>query len=356
MKLGLGLYKSILNKDNYRFAKQAGATHLVIQLVDYVKGGRNPNLTGNYIDGWGLSENQDRPWTYEELSAIKTEIESEGLVWEAIENIDPSHWYDILLDGPNKEKQIENLKSTLKVLGKLGIKILGYNFSIPGVWGWTAKNTGRGGAKSITFDKSMIDADRPVPKGMLWNMVYDSKSEEGFIEPMSREEMWQRLKYFLDKLIPVAEENNIMLVAHPDDPPLKRMRGLPKLFHSPDEYDRLLELSPSSSSGFELCMGTLQEMPGSDIYDILKRYSKENKIGYVHCRNVVGKVPNYREAFIDEGDIDIIQAIRILKNNNYGGVIIPDHTPEMTCDAPWHAGMAYALGYLKAVLQILEKE
>jgi mannonate dehydratase len=356
MKLGLGLYRSVLNKDNYRFAKQAGATHLVVQLVDYIKGGKNPNLTDNHLNGWGLSENQDKPWTYEDLSAIKKEIESEGLIWEAIENIDPSHWYDILLDGPNKVQQIEDMKRTLQVLGKLGIPVLGYNFSIPGVWGWTAKETGRGRAKSITFDQSMIDVNSPLPKGMLWNMIYDSNSENGFVEPMPREELWDRLKYFLEEMIPVAEENNIMLVAHPDDPPLPEMRGLPKLFYSPEEYDRLLELNSSPCSGFELCMGTLQEMPGSDIYDILDRYSKNNKIGYVHCRNVVGKVPNYREAFIDEGDIDVIKAMRILKNNNYDGVIIPDHTPEMSCEAPWHAGMAYALGYLKAIFQMLEKE
>jgi len=356
MKLGLGLYKSVLNRDNYRFAKQAGATHIVVQLVDYIKGGKNPDLTHDHLDGWGLSENQDRPWTYEDLSAIKKDIESEGLIWEAIENIDPSHWYDILLDGPNKSAQIENLKNTLRVLGKVGIPVLGYNFSIPGVWGWTTKHTGRGGAKSITFDQSMIDVNSPIPKGMLWNMVYDSRSEEGFIDPITREELWDRLKYFLNEMIPIAEENNIMLVAHPDDPPLSEMRGIPKLFYSPLEYERLLELNKSSSNGFELCMGTVQEMPGSNIYDILDRYSKQNKLGYVHCRNVVGKVPNYREAFIDEGDIDVIKAMRILKNNNYEGVIIPDHTPEMTCDAPWHAGMAYALGYLKAVLQTLEKE
>ena len=157
-------------------------------------------------------------------------------------------------------------------------------------------------------------------------------------------------------MLPIAEENNIMLVAHPDDPPLSEMRRLPKLFYSPEEYDRLLTLNQSSSSGFELCMGTLQEMPGSNIYDILNKYSKLNKIGYVHCRNVVGKVPHYREAFIDEGDIDVLKAMRILKKNKYDGVIIPDHTPEMTCDAPWHAGMAFALGYLKAVLQTLERE
>jgi len=139
----------------------------------------------------------------------------------------------VLLDGPKKAEQLENLKQILKILGKVGIPILGYNFSIPGVWGWTGKFTGRGGAKSIEFDQSIIDVDSPIPKGMVWNMRYDTDIEEGVVESVTREEMWERLKYFLNELIPVAEENNIKLVAHPDDPPLPSMRGIEKLLYSP---------------------------------------------------------------------------------------------------------------------------
>lgn len=354
MKLGLGLYKSVLTKDNFQFAKQAGATHLVIQLVDYIQTGENPSLTNNYLDGWGFTGNENKPWTYEYLSALKYEIETHGLTLEAIENIDPAHWYDVLLDGPKKQTQIENLKKTLQIMGKVGIPILGYNFSIPGVWGWTGKYSGRGGAKSIEFDLDLIDAQKPIPKGMVWNMKYDQDPGEGFLEPVSREEMWERLNYFLTELLPVAEENNVKLIAHPDDPPLETMRGIAKLFYSPEEYEKLITKFDSPSNGFEFCMGTVQEMPGSDIYNMLDRYSKMNKIGYVHSRNVIGKVPNYREAFIDEGDIDIIKALKILKKNNFEGVIIPDHTPEMSCRAPWHSGMAYAMGYLKAVLKLIE--
>jgi len=356
MKLAFGLYKSILTKDNFKFAKQAGASHLVIQLVDYVQGGDNPTLTENHLAGWGLSDNKNKLWQYDDLMAIKKEIESVGLTWEAIENIDPSHWYDILLDGPKKKEQFENLKQTIKVIGKVGIPIVGYNFSIPGVWGWTGKPSGRGGAKSIEFDQSLIDVNSPIPKGMVWNMHYEENPDPGYLEPVSREEMWHRLEYFLNEMLPVAEENNIKLVAHPDDPPLPEMRGIAKLFYSTKEYARLLDGNSSPANGLELCMGTIQEMPDSDLYTFLDKYSKQKKIGYIHCRNVKGKIPNYREAFIDEGDIDMIKALRILHKNNYNGIIIPDHTPEMSCKAPWHAGMAFAMGYLKAALQIIENE
>lgn len=350
MNLGLGLYKGLLTPKNFQFAKQAGATHIVAQLVDYVKGD-NPSLTKNYLNGWGETYNQNNLWTFDELNRLTREIESHGLKLEAIENFDPSHWYDILLDGPNKNQQIENLKQTLKHMGKAGIPIMGYYFSLAGVWGWSTGETGRGGAKSVVFDASKIDVDEPIPEGMVWNMRYDSGN--GILKGVSRAEMWERLTYFLNALLPVAEENGVRLVAHPDDPPLPEMRNTARLFYNPTEYAKLLEIHPSKSNGFEFCMGTLQEMPDSDVLSMLDKYSKEDRIGYIHFRNVIGKVPRYKEAFIDEGDLDMVAALKILQQNNYRGVLIPDHTPEMTTNAGWHSGMAFALGYMKGVLQAI---
>ena len=138
MKLGLGLYKSLLNDNNFEFAKQAGATHLVVHLVDYFNSdGNNPELMQDYLKGWGVTKNQNKLWEYDQLIALKKQIESHGLKWEAIENFDPSHWYDILLDGPKKDQQLENLKYMIRNIGKAGIPILGYYFSLAGVWGWS---------------------------------------------------------------------------------------------------------------------------------------------------------------------------------------------------------------------------
>ena len=99
-----------------------------------------------------------------------------------------------------------------------------------------------------------------------------------------------------------------------------------------------------------MCLGSIQEMKEDGLEDYLDKFSKENRIGYIHFRNVIGKVPNYIEAFVDDGDINMINVIKILKKNNYNGVIIPDHTPALKCAAPWHAGMAYALGYIKGLI------
>src|SRR5678815_1407047 len=124
MKLGLGLYRGLLSEDNFKFAKQAGVTHLVVHLVDYFKGA-NPTLaSGEPNMGWGVTQNQDRPWEYEDIAALKKTIEANGLTWEAIENFDPSHWFDILLDGPKKNEQMEKLKRTIQMIGRAGIPIM----------------------------------------------------------------------------------------------------------------------------------------------------------------------------------------------------------------------------------------
>lgn len=353
--LGLGLYKSLLNDNNFRFARQCGATHIVVQLVDYVKGGDNPSLTQNYLGGWGVTRTEGKLWQLDELLAIKKQMESHGLTWAAIENFDPAHWYDILLDGPKKHRQMEDLKFMLRNIGKAGIPVMGYYFSLAGVWGWTSGPEGRGGAMSVVFDEAEIDPQMPIPNGMVWNMTYNEEAEKGHRAPVSRDEMWERLHWFLGEILPVAEECGVKMVAHPDDPPLPELRGTARLFHSFEEYEKLLSVSASPANGFEFCMGTLQEMKEGNLYDLLDRHSAAGHIGYIHFRNVVGKVPRYREAFVDEGDIDMVRAMQILKKNNYEGVIIPDHTPEMSCGAPWHAGKAFALGYMRGILQTLER-
>ena len=131
------------------------------------------------------------------------------------------------------------------------------------------------------------------------------------------------------------------------------LRGTPRLVYQPHLYQRLIDLHPSRANMLEFCLGSIAEMTSGDVYKATEQYSRQNRIGYIHFRNVVDKAPNYREVFLDEGDIDMIRILKILKKNHYTGVLIPDHTPLMNCAAPWHAGMAYAMGYMQAALQAL---
>jgi len=132
------------------------------------------------------------------------------------------------------------------------------------------------------------------------------------------------------------------------------MRRQPRLVYQPQMYQTLIDLAPSRTNALELCVGTLAEMTEGDIYEAVDQYSRQGKIAYIHLRNVVGKVPHYRETFIDEGDVDMIRILSILHRNRFDGVLIPDHTPQMTCAAPWHAGMAHTLGFMLAAKAAIE--
>lgn len=355
MKLGLGLYRDRLTKDNFQFAKQAGCTHIVAHLVDYYNGVEGLPSTDKDRN-MGIARPNEDVWSYESLLALKKSMNDEGLEFEAIENFSPADWYDILMDGPKRKEQLEHLKQIIRNVGKAGIPIIGYNFSIAGVWGHVNRPVARGGAVTATFNLQEGPEETPIPNGQIWNMTYDFNASQGYIPPISSDELWERLSYFLRELIPVAEEAGVRLAAHPDDPPMPTIRGYGRLVNQPHLYQKLLDIIPSHSNALEFCMGTLQEMTEGNVYEAIDQYSKQNAIGYVHFRNVIGKVPNYQEVFVDEGDIDMIKALRIYKKNNFNGVFIPDHTPQMTCKAPWHAGMAYALGYMKAALSIVNNE
>jgi len=286
------------------------------------------------------------------LARIRTAIEDAGLVLAAIENFDPAHWYDILLDGPKRPQHIENVKTTIRHVGEAGIPVFGYNFSLAGVSGRVTGPSGRGGAITVGMDGAV---DTPIPNGMVWNMVYDQNAPAGTQSPISRDELWGRLQRFLEEVLPVAEQCGVRLAAHPDDPPMPTMRQQPRLVYQPYLYQRLIDLVSSPSNALELCVGTLAEMTEGDIYDAVERYSKQGKIAYLHLRNVRGKVPHYQETFIDEGDVDMIRILSILKRNRFDGVIIPDHTPQMSCSAPWHAGMAHTIGFMLAALKMLDQ-
>ncbi len=356
MKLGLGLYRHMLNEQSYAFAVQAGCTHVVAHLVDYFRAGeRNPlynQPTGMKDAPWGHAGDPDKIWTTEELIEVRKGVEKAGLKLEAIENLDPAHWYDILLDGPKRELQIRNVCAMLRAMGEAEIGILGYNFSLAGVCGRNQGPYARGGAGSVGMDGPV---DAPVPNGMIWNMIYDVLAAKGTLPSISHETLWNRLQRFLEEVLPVAEKAGVRLAAHPDDPPMPTMRQQPRLVYQPAMYQRLIDIYPSASNQLEFCIGTIAEMAEGDVYSAVEQYSSQKRIAYIHFRNVRGKVPQYHETFIDDGDVDMLRVLAILHRNGFDGVLIPDHSPQMMCDAPWHAGMAHTLGFMRAAILATER-
>ena len=351
MKLGLGLYRHMLNDEYLQFARQMGATHIVAHLCDYFN--KSPNQAADDqpvgdSGGWGYAKGE--MWTVEMLEEIKYKIEYHDLIWHGIENFDPLHWDQILFDGPRKSEQIETVKTIVRNVGKVGIPVIGYNFSLTGVTGRIVLNSARGGAQTVGMDGLNAATASPLPNSMAWNMVV-APNATGNREHMTEDQLWANLSWFLKEIIPVAEEAGVVLALHPDDPPLPVVRGLPKLVYQPEKYQRVLDVVPSPSNGLEFCLGTISEMTNGDIYDVTRQYVSQQRVPYIHLRNVVGKVPYYKEVFIDEGQIDVSRIIAILRECNFEGVIVPDHSPQVSGPAPWHAGMAFAMGYLTALLK-----
>src|SRR5690606_12901895 len=181
MQLGLGLYRHMLTPENFRFARQAGASAIVAHLCDYFAEGPRIPTTGE--QGWGQAGRGLEIWEPENLHALKQSVEAEGLTLAAVENLDPMLWYDVLLDGPRKAEQLETVKRIIRSFGEVGIPILGYNFSIAGVWGHVEGPYARGGAETVAFLGPDGPAETPIPNGMVWNMIYDASAPPG--EPLT---------------------------------------------------------------------------------------------------------------------------------------------------------------------------
>src|SRR5690606_37271472 len=125
-----------------------------------------------------------------------------------------------------------------------------------------------------------------------------------------------RYQTFISEVLPVAEKAGVKLALHPDDPPLKEVRKQPRLGYHPTHYKELIDLYSSSNHVMELCIGTFGEMVEGDLYEAVEYFARNHKIGYLHCRNIRGKVPYYKETFVDEGEIDIAKVLRILKKHD----------------------------------------
>lgn len=337
MKLGLKFGLETLTKENMQFARQMGVTHIVVH---------SPRLG----DDWGhlgrqrhhsaVSTAQDGVLDYFELLRMKKFVDSCDLELCAIENLPGDHMYPIVHALPERDAQIAKVCTSIENMGKVGIPILGYYFSLAGVSGhWRAYGSGggRGDAGLKSFDYALVKDAPPIVD-----------------EEVSVEEMWSRLAYFLERVVPVAEKAGVKLAAHQDDPPAESLFGTGRLLTNHDAMQRLIDLVPSEHNGLEFCQGTVAEMGPEKTVEAVSRFATQGKIFYVHFRNVRGGFPKFDEVFIDEGDVNMIAALKAYRDAGYDGVITPDHTPRVIADEGGLRGKAFALGYMRAGLQALE--
>ncbi len=321
MHLGLGTSLQNFNDEWLRFVRQLGVTHV-------------------FINGPRLGH--DGVLEFDELLRLAKMAEAHGLELGGIENLPQDHWDEILHFGEGRHKQLENVCRTLENMARAGFPVLGYYFSIVKVWGhWRSYQAGggRGDAGIKSFDYELVK-DAPPP-------------ESG---PVSVDEMWKRLQWFLEGVVPTAERVGVKLAAHQDDPPVEYLRGVGRLLTSHDAMQKLIDLVPSDYSGLEFCQGTVAEMNPDTVLDAISRFARQGKIFYVHFRNIRGCVPAFDEVFIDDGQVDMLDAMRAYSEAGFDGVITPDHSPKVTGDSDGLKGRAFALGYMRAAMQMVEKE
>lgn len=294
----------------------------------------------------------DAAWSVEGLTRLRERVESHGIQLDVVPLPLSSNYItkyenpEILLGkSPERDREIDDICQMIRNAARAGIPALKYNLNILGVVR-TEPTRGRGGCQYSTF-------------------VYEKARQEPALTeagPVSEDAYWERITYFLKRVIPVAEEYKVRMACHPHDPGMphdRGYRGVHTVLGSVDGLRRFVEIQESPYHGLNFCQGTVSEMledPGSEIFDVIRYFGNRRKIFNVHFRNIRGHVLNFQETFPDDGDVNMIQAMRVYKEVGYDGMIMPDHVPKIEGDAGGRQAFAFAFGYIQALIQMVGQE
>jgi mannonate dehydratase len=294
----------------------------------------------------------DANWSVDGLSKLRERVESHGIRLEMVPlplssaYITRAEYPDILMGkSPQRDKAIDEICQMIRNCAKAGIPAVKYNMSILGVVR-TEPSKGRGGATLSTFRYAGAKQDPPL-------------TEAG---PVPADLYWERITYFLNKVIPVANEAKVRMACHPHDPGMpvgKGWRGVETVLGSVDGLKKFVSIQESPYHGLNFCQGTVSEMlvkPGREIYDVIRWFGSRGKIFNVHFRNIKGGFLDFQEVLPDEGDVDMFKAARTYKEVGYSGMLMPDHVPKIEGDQSGRQAFAFGYGYIRAVLQLIESE
>jgi mannonate dehydratase len=298
------------------------------------------------------SRSFDAQWSVEGLTRLRERVESHGIRLEMVplplssSYITRSENPNIMLGkSPERDREIDDICAMIRNAARAGIPALKYNMSILGVVR-TETTPGRGGSRYSTFVYGQAKQEPPL-------------TEAG---PVSAEAAWERITYFLKRVIPVAEEHKVRMACHPHDPGMPEAsgyRGVHRVLGSVAGLKRFIEINPSPYHGLNFCQGTVSEMlqrPGQEIFDVIRYFGTRRKIFNVHFRNIRGRFLNFQETFPDDGDVDFIRAIRVYKEIGYDGMLMPDHVPKIEGDPGGRQAFAFCFGYIRALIQMAEAE
>ena len=276
-------------------------------------------------------------WTEDRVQAMYDEITAAGLTMECIESVNVHE--DIKIGLPTRDKYIENYKTSIRNLAKVGVKVICYNF-MP-VFDWTRTDLYMplgDGSTCLCYDGKQVEGKSPEDmfkeiddnsNGYAmpgWESERMDEIKELFVKfkDVTAEDLWNNLKYFLDAIMPVCEECDVKMAIHPDDPPWS-IFGLPRIITGKDAIERLLTMVPSKYNGITLCTGSLGASPDNDIAQIIK--AAKGRIYFAHLRNVQHNEQWFNETAHESaaGSLDMDERVKALQEADFDGYVRPDH-------------------------------
>jgi mannonate dehydratase len=279
-------------------------------------------------------------WPLEDILNLKKQVNEKGFHLDVIESVNVHE--DIKLGLPSRERYIENYKQTIRNLAKAGVKVICYNF-MP-VFDWTRSDLAKkrsDGSTVLAYEKDKIE--NIDPEEMVRRIESDSN---GFLLPgwererlktiknlfalykgVTEDDLFENLRYFLEQIIPVAEECGIKMAIHPDDPPWS-VFGLPRIVTNKENLERIVKMVDSPSNGITLCSGSLGANPNNDIPEMFRYFLKMHRVPFVHVRNIkIHENGDFEETSHRscDGSLDICEIVKALHDMNFQGYIRPDH-------------------------------
>jgi mannonate dehydratase len=249
----------------------------------------------------------------------------------------------MLAQSPERDRDIEAMQTLIRNCTAVGIPSIKYNMSILGVLRNPGRTKGRGDAMLSTWRLREMKPDPPQTKA----------------GPVNADQFWERITYFLDRVIPVANEYKVRMACHPHDPgvPPQGYQGVDRVLGTVDGLKKFVSIKESPYHGLNFCQGTVSEMlqkPGEEIFDVIRYFGSRKKIFNVHFRNIRGRRDDFVEVYPDEGDVDFVKAIQVYREVEYPYLLMPDHVPVAPDDPNGLQSFAFCYGFIRGLLQSLE--
>ena len=337
----VGVRTRSLSQPRLQYIRQLGATDI---FVDHADTEEEPDEFNDRDGTNTIAVGPDQIPSVRELTTARKRIEDSNLTLTGIQSLPYSMYGDIMFGRDGADDALDQITTLIRNLGEADIPILGYQWNPRSVVPMrTSPIEIRGGAEATAFDFDELDDPHGLAPGL------DRKYTE--------EEFWDNYQYFLETVLPVAEEAGVELALHPVDPPvLESLGGIPRLFRNVESFEKAMELVPSDNHGLKLCLGCFSQM-GEDVTEVIRRFGEDDQIVFIHFRDVVGTVPKFNETFIDSGNFEPADAVRTLNDIGFEGAVIPDHVPKMVGDDDWrHRARGFTVGYLRGVIDTVRSE